>query len=145
MALKKVKVKVKKLHPDAKIPTLGTEYAAGFDLYTVETVTLQPGERHAFATGISIEVPEGLVTLFWDRSGMGFKGVHRFAGVIDSDYRGELKVILFNSTKEPFTIEKGDRIAQAIIQDYYTPDFEELTELSDTQRGEGGFGSTGMK
>jgi dUTP pyrophosphatase len=75
---------------------------------------------------------------------MGFKGVHRFAGVIDSDYRGEYKVILFNSTKELFKIEKGDRIAQAIIQDYYTPEFVE-SELSDTQRGEGAFGSSGMK
>ncbi len=145
MVLKKIKVKVKKLHPDAKIPTHGTEHAAGFDLYSIETIILQPGERHAFATGISIEIPEGLATLFWDRSGMGFKGIHRFAGVIDSDYRGELKIILFNSTKEPFTIEKGDRIVQAIIQDYYTPEFEEQTDLSDTQRGEGGFGSTGMK
>jgi dUTP pyrophosphatase len=145
MAIKKIKVKIKKLHPDAKVPILGSVNAAGFDIYSVEERTLQPGERHAFETGISIEVPEGHVTLFWDRSGMGFKGIHRFAGVIDSDYRGELKIILFNSTKEPFKIEKGDRIVQAIIQEYLTPDFEVTEELEDSHRGEGGFGSTGMK
>jgi dUTP pyrophosphatase len=145
MTIKKIKVKIKKLHPDAKVPTLGTENAAGFDLYSVEERTLQPGERYAFSTGISIEIPPGYVTLFWDRSGMGFKGIHRFAGVIDSDYRGELKIILFNSTKEPFTIEKGDRIVQAIIQEYFTPEFELVEDLQDSQRGEGGFGSTGMK
>ncbi|MFH1787486.1 MAG: dUTP diphosphatase [archaeon] len=145
MTIRKIKVKVKKLHPDAKVPVLGTEYSAGFDIHSVEEKTLQPGERHAFGTGISIEVPDGYVTLFWDRSGMGFKGIHRFAGVIDSDYRGELKIILFNSTKEPFTIEKGDRIVQAIIQEYFTPDFELSEDLEDSQRGAGGFGSTGMK
>ena len=122
MVLKKVKVKVKKLHPEAKIPFMATDHAAGFDLYSVEEVTLMPGETRAIGTGLSIELPEGTVCFFWDRSGMGFKGIHRFAGVIDSDYRGEYRVILFNSTKEPFRIEKGDRIAQAIMQDYYTPE-----------------------
>jgi len=145
MVLKKVKVKVKKIHPDAKVPFNATEHAAGFDLYSVEEVILQPGETKAIPTGLSIELPEGIVCLFWDRSGMGFKGIHRFAGVIDSDYRGEYKVILFNSTKEPFKIEKGDRIVQAIIQDYHTPEFIEVENLSDTERGEGGFGSSGMK
>ena len=145
MVVRKIEVGIKKLHPDAKVPCLGTEHAAGFDLYSVENVELGAGERAAVGTGISIQVPEGMVTLFWDRSGMGFKGVHRFAGVIDSDYRGELKVILFNSTKETFKINKGDRICQAIIQDYYTPVFKEVEELDDSVRGESGFGSTGMQ
>jgi len=145
MVVKKIEVMVKRLHPDAKVPSLGTEHAAGFDLYSVEDIELQPGERAAVGTGISIQIPEGMVTLFWDRSGMGFKGVHRFAGVIDSDYRGELKVILFNSTRESFKINKGDRICQAIIQDYYTPDFKEVEDLDNSVRGDGGFGSTGMQ
>lgn len=145
MAQHIIKVKVKKLHPDAKIPVQGTPNSAGFDLFTIEDYELAPGETHAFPTGLSIELPEGKVCFFWDRSGMGFKGIHRFAGVIDSDYRGEYKVILNNSTKLPFKVNKGDKIAQGVIQDYYKPDFEEVEELSDTQRGTGGFGSTGMK
>jgi dUTP pyrophosphatase len=143
MSITKIKVRVKRLTDDAKIPTLGTEHAAGFDIYSSEDYIFQPGERHACSTGIAIQITEGKVCLFWDRSGMGFKGMHRFAGVIDSDYRGELKVILYNSTKEPFEIKKGDRIVQAIIQDYYAPEFEEVENLDESIRGENRFGSTG--
>jgi len=143
MALQTIKVKVKRIHPDAKIPTQGSEHSAGFDLYSIEDYEFQPGETHAVPTGLSIELPEGKACFFWDRSGMGFKGMHRFAGLIDSDYRGEYKVILFNSTKQVFKISKGDRIAQGVIQDYYKPEFIEVEELSETQRGAGGFGSTG--
>lgn len=141
--LNPIKIKVKKLSQDAKIPTLGTFHAAGFDLYSSEDTFLEPGETKAISTGIAIEVPEGKVCLFWDRSGMGFKGIHRFSGVIDSDYRGELKIVLHNHTKFPYEIKKHDRICQALIQDYYTPEFEETDNLSDTKRGEGRFGSTG--
>ena len=143
MAQHIIKIKVKKLHQDTKIPTSGSEHSAGFDLYSVEDYEIQPGETHAVPTGISMEIPEGKACFFWDRSGMGFKGIHRFAGLIDSDYRGEFKVILNNSTKLPFKINKGDRIAQGVIQDYYRPEFIETKELSDTGRGAGGFGSTG--
>ncbi|MBS3079025.1 dUTP diphosphatase [Candidatus Pacearchaeota archaeon] len=136
-------VKIKKLHADAKIPLVGSEHAAGFDLYSCEDYELQVGETHAVATGIAIEVPVGKVLFIWDRSGMGFKGIHRFAGVIDSDYRGELKIVLCNHSKNPYKIIKGDRIAQGVIQDYYIPEFEEVEELSSTDRGIGGFGSTG--
>lgn len=143
MPLQPIKVKIKKLHPDAKIPLLGTKNAAGFDIYSVEDCTLQPGETKAIHTGIALEVPEGKATFIWDRSGMGFKGIHRFAGLIDSDYRGEFKLVLHNSTKEPYHIKKGDRIAQGVIQDYYTPEFEEVSELLDSKRGEGWNSSTG--
>ena len=143
MALNSIKLKVKRIHPDAKIPMQGSVHSAGFDLYSIEDYELQAGETHAFPTGISMEIPEGKACFFWDRSGMGFKGIHRFAGLIDSDYRGEFKVILNNSTKQVFKINKGDRIAQGVIQDYYKPEFEETDDLSDTQRGAGGFGSTG--
>ena len=141
--IKKAEVKVRKLTADAFIPTIGTLHSAGFDIYSNEDAIIQAGERKAVSTGIAIEIPEGKVLLLWDRSGMGYKGMHRFAGVIDSDYRGEIKVILFNSTKEPFEIKKGDRIIQGVIQDYYTPEFIETKELSDSHRGEKGFGSTG--
>lgn len=143
MPIQKVTLKIKRLHPDAKIPTQGSEFSAGFDLYSVEDYEFQPGETHAIPTGLSIELPEGKACFFWDRSGMGFKGIHRFAGLIDSDYRGEYKVILFNSKKNTFKICKGDRVAQGVIQDYYKPEFIETNELSETQRGTGGFGSTG--
>jgi len=143
MVIQKVLVKIKKLHPDAKIPLLGTAHAAGFDLYSVEDHEFQPGETYAMSTGVAMEIPIGKAYFIWDRSGMGFKGMHRFAGLIDSDYRGEFKIILFNSTKEIFKISKGDRICQVVIQDYYTPDFVEVSELSETSRGEGRFGSTG--
>ena len=143
MAISFIKIKIKKIHPNAIIPTYGSEHAAGFDLCSIEDYELEPGETHAISTGISMEIPEGKCVLFWDRSGMGFKGIHRFGGVIDSDYRGEFKIILCNHTKEPYSIKKGDRIVQALIQDHYQAEFEEYKDLTDTQRGEGRFGSTG--
>ena len=141
--LKRVEVKIKKLHPEAKIPVYGTAESAGFDIYSNEDAIINSGERKAVSTGIALEIPEGKVLLLWDRSGMGFKGIHRFAGVIDSDYRGEIKIILFNSTSKDFIIKKGDRIAQGIIQDYYSPEFQEIYSLTQTERGESGFGSSG--
>ncbi len=143
MPLQPIKIKVKRIHPDAKIPTISTSNAAGFDIYSVEDYELQPGETKAICTGITIEVPEGKATFIWDRSGMGFKGIHKFAGLIDSDYRGEFKLILCNHKKEPYQIKKGDRIAQGVIQDYYTPEFEEVEELADSKRGEAWNSSTG--
>ena len=91
---------VKKLSPDAMLPTKANVSDAGIDIYTNESYTLAPGERHMFTTGIACAIPDGYVALLWDRSGLGSKGIHRFAGVIDSGYRGEWKVILYNSTNE---------------------------------------------
>ena len=138
-----IKIKIKRLHPDAKIPTYSKEHAAGFDLYAAEEYTLLPGETYAVHSGISMEIPEGKLVEIWDRSGMGFKGIHRLGGVIDSDYRGEFNIILCNHTKGPFQINKGDRIAQGIIKDYYKAEFEEVQELSDSQRGANWNSSTG--
>lgn len=143
MPLQSIKIKIKRIHPEAKIPTISTSNAAGFDIYSVEDYELQPGETKAIHSGITMEIPEGKAVFMWDRSGMGFKGIHKFAGLIDSDYRGEFNIILCNYTKEPYHIKKGDRIAQGVIQDYYTPEFKEVSELSDSKRGEGWNSSTG--
>ena len=105
---------------------------------------IQSGETKVIKTGLSFEIPEGKAFLIWDRGGMGVKGVHTFAGVLDSDFRGELRIVLHNSTSENYEVKKGDRICQAIIQDYYKPEFEEVEELSDAPtRGENWNHSTG--
>tara|TARA_Y100000034_G_C6786175_1_gene351697 strand:+ start:288 stop:725 length:438 start_codon:yes stop_codon:yes gene_type:complete len=145
MTVQKIIVKFKKLHPDAKAPIHKTDHAAGFDLHSIEDYELQAGETKAIETGIAMEIPGGKCVQFWDRSGLGVKGIHRFAGLIDSDYRGEFKIVLHNHTKEPFKIEKGDRIVQGLLVDYYQSEFQESDELADSHRGEAGFGSTGIK
>lgn len=138
-----ISFQVKKLSADATLPTKANAGDAGIDIYTNESYTLQPGERHMFTTGIACSIPDGYVALLWDRSGLGSKGIHRFAGVVDSGYRGEWKVILWNSTNEPFEIKAGDKIIQCIIQTFEPADITEVTELNETQRGAGGFGSSG--
>ena len=143
MTIQPIEIKYKKLHPDAKEPSIGTNHSAGFDLYALEDTTINPGETKTIRTGIALEVPEGKAVFLWDRSGMGFKGIHRFAGLLDSDYRGEYNIILHNSINQTFEIKKHDRIVQGVIQDYYTPKFTEVQELSDSERGEGWNSSTG--
>jgi len=96
-----------------------------------------------FSTGISVEFPVGYVALLWDRSGLGSKGIHRFAGVIDSGYRGEWKVILINTTDKPFTIEAGDKIIQCVLQAFEPVVIKEALELAQSQRGAKGWGSSG--
>ncbi len=134
---------VQKLAPDATLPTKNSPSDAGIDIYTNETYTLQPGERHMFTTGIACAFPEGYVGLLWDRSGLGSKGIHRFAGVIDSGYRGEWKVILCNLTSEPFEIKEGDKIIQCIVQKFEPTEISEVTNLEESERGTNGFGSSG--
>ena len=134
---------VKKLSPNATLPAKGDATDAGIDIYTNEDYTLQPGEQHMFTTGIAVAIPDGYVALLWDRSSMGSKGVHRLAGVMDSGYRGEWKVILINLSKEPVEIKAGDKIVQCILQKFEPVEISEVDELSDSLRGEKGFGSTG--
>ncbi len=141
-------VRVKKLHPKAVLPTYGSLEAAGADLYACleEAVTIQPGESYFVPTGIALEVPKGCAGLVYARSSMGAKrglAPANKVGVIDSDYRGEIKVVLHNHSKQPQTVEPGERVAQFIITPVLTPVYEEVEELSDTSRGTGGFGSTG--
>ena len=144
----KYKVNLKKLRPDAVIPAYGTEFAAGADLYACmdETVEIKPGETQFIHTGIPLEIPDGLVGLVYARSGMACKkGVApaNKVGVIDSDYRGEIMVALFNHSKNALTVSKGERIAQLVLTPYITADFIETDSLKESVRGEGGFGSTG--
>ena len=144
------KVNIKKLNPDACIPTYGTEFSAGADLYSgmPEAVTVMPGTTEFIKTGIAMEIPAGLVGLIYARSGMACKkglAPANKVGVIDSDYRGELMVALHNHSQSPVTVEPGDRIAQLVLTPYITAEFVEAEELSDTVRGDGGFGSTGTK
>ena len=133
----------KLLHSSAKAPTKSHVNDAGWDLYSSEGVSIPAGATVLVSTGISIAVPKEHVALIWDRSSMGVKGVHRHAGVIDSGYRGEVKVCLHNTTKHPYHIERGDRIAQMLIQE--APNFIQhvVRELDSTDRGDEGFGSTG--
>lgn len=141
-------IRVKKLNPKAKLPTYGSAEAAGADLYACldEAVTIHPGDSAWIPTGIALEVPKGCAGLIYARSSMGVKrglAPANKVGVIDSDYRGEIRVVLFNHGKTPQTVESGERVAQFVITPVLTPGFEEVDELTDTDRGSGGFGSTG--
>ena len=141
-------VRVKKLKENAKLPTYGTEYSAGADLYACleSAVTIAPGCSAFIPTGIALEVPVGCTGLIYARSGMACKrglAPANKVGVVDSDYRGEITVVLYNHGQEPQTVENGERIAQFVITPVLTPSFEEVEELSDTARNVGGFGSTG--
>lgn len=138
-------MKIKLIHPNAKLPTRGTRYAAGADLYAVADNVVLPGVRIVIPTGICIELQEFYWAQIAPRSGLAVQhGIMTMAGVIDADYRGEIKVVLYNSSNKPFEIKAGDRIAQLIVHRQYAFEFEVVPELSDTVRGEGGFGSTGI-
>ena len=143
-------VKVKKLRDTARLPVYGTAFSAGADLCACldGPVTLAPGETRLISIGISMEIPEGYAGLVFARSGLATKrslAPANKVGVIDSDYRGEFFVPLHNHGTVPQTIEDGERIAQMILTPYLTAKFVEASELSDTVRGEGGFGSTGRR
>ena len=143
-----MKVKVKKLDERAILPTYGSVGAAGADLYALTDgdVTIDAGETRLIGTGLALEIPEGYVGLVYARSGLATKrglAPANKVGVIDSDYRGELKVALYNQSGEAQTVKAGERIAQLVIAPYLTADFEEAADLADSKRGAGGFGSTG--
>ena len=130
------------------LPVYATDGAAGMDVVSAEDVTIAPGQRHAVATGLSVAIPHGYEIQVRPRSGLAFKHgvtVPNTPGTIDSDYRGELKVLLINHGPDDFAIARGDRIAQLVPAAVTRATFEEVETLDDTQRGEGGFGSTGTK
>ena len=135
---------IKKLYDNVQIPAYARPGDAGFDLFSRENWMLEPGEQHIFKLGFCIAIPEETVGLIWDRSGMAAKnGVKTMAGVLDHTYRGELGVVLVNVTKKPHEVKCGDRIAQLLLQPILTVDVHVVDELDETQRGLGGFGSSG--
>jgi len=141
-------IRVKLLHPNAKLPTYGSSGAAGADLYACldVSVTIEPGQTTPVPLGLALEIPEGYAGLIYARSSLGTKrglAPANKVGVIDSDYRGHVMVMLHNHGSEPQTIEPGDRVAQLLITPVFTPEYEAADDLSDTDRGGGGFGSTG--
>ena len=143
-----MKVNVKKLNENAKLPAYGSPSAAGADLYACGDHEVKAGETVFVHTGIAIELPAGTVGLIYARSGLACKqdlAPANKVGVIDCDYRGEIVVALHNHGKEPRHVAAGDRIAQLVIAPYYTAEFAEAETLSETVRGAGGFGSTGRK
>ena len=141
-------VPIKKLSDTAIIPTRGSKYAAGYDLYAdiKEAIQITPGDTLKISSGIAIAIPEGCFGGIYPRSGLATKqglAPANKVGVIDSDYRGPIIVALYNHSNIPQIIHPGDRIAQLIIQPYWQFDWDEVDELNETERGEGGFGSTG--
>ena len=148
--IKSMKVNIKKLSANAIIPTYGSEFAAGADLYACleSDVEIKPHETVLISTGIALELPLGYAGLIYARSGLATKkglAPANKVGVVDCDYRGEVKVSLHNHSGIPQTICAGERIAQLVITPYITAQFNECDELSETVRGAGGFGSTGSK
>ncbi len=145
------KIYVKKLNPNAILPKYGSGSAAGADLFALlegESLTIKPGETHFIKTGLSLEIPEGYAGLIYARSGLSCKkglAPANKVGVIDSDYRGEIVVALYNHSNEPRVIEQGERIAQMVITKAPQFDYVEVDSLDKTERGEKGFGSTGKK
>lgn len=142
-------VKIKKLNDKATIPTYGSPYSAGADLYSaIDDITIEPHTTTLIKTGIALEIPVGFVGLIYARSGLASKkglAPANKVGVIDCDYRGEVMVALHNHSNIPQVVASGERIAQLVITPYVVANFEESNELSETVRGEGGFGSTGTK
>lgn len=141
-------IKIKKLHPDAIVPERKSSGAAGFDIYSIEEVKIEPGEIAMISTGIALELPENMVAYIFPRGSLCLKkhlDMPHSIGVGDEDFRGEYKVVYRNLGEESVTFEKHERIAQFVFMNYIPVEFKEVDELSDTSRGTGGFGSTGKK
>ena len=151
--IEKIPVKIKRLNPefnDIPLPSYSTEGSSGMDIRAAlsEDMFIKPGEVALVPTNLSVKIPEGYEVQVRPRSGLAIKngiGLLNSPGTIDSDYRGEIRIIMMNFGKEKFKISRGDRIAQLILSKYYTANFIESTDLQDSNRGEGGFGHTGQK
>lgn len=145
-----MKINFKKLNKNARTPVYGTEYSAGADLRTCieDAIVLEPGKKAIIPTGLSYEIPEGYFGMICTRSGLAAKNgvvILNSPGIIDSDYRGELKLIVFNHSETPFVIEDGMRVAQLIVVPFEKVEWIQVAQLSESVRGEGGIGSTGVK
>ena len=138
-------IKFQKILDEAIIPHYAHQGDAGMDIFSVEETIIKSGERKSVRTGVKMELAEGFVALVWDKSGLALKnGIKTMAGVIDSGYRGEIGIVLANLSGRDYKIEKGQKIAQMLIQKVERAEIEEVKELSETKRGAGGFGSTGL-
>lgn len=140
-----MQIRVKKLVKDAKLPVRSHYDDAGMDFFSVEDAVIEAGSYHAIKTGIALEIPYSFVGLVWEKSGLAHKGIKTVGGVIDAGYRGEIMIQLRNFSNIDHKISKGDKVAQLIIQKIEMPELVEVDKLSDTARGEGRFGSTGIK
>lgn len=143
-----MKVAIQKLDDRAVVPTYGSEFSAGADLYAIEDTVVEPGQTVLVHTGLAMEIPEGYGGFIYARSGLASKkglAPANKVGVIDADYRGEIMVALYNHSSESRTVLAGERVAQLVIAPFLKAEFEVLDELSNTVRGAGGFGSTGTK
>jgi dUTP pyrophosphatase len=138
-------IKVKRLNPEAKLPTYAHPGDVGMDLYSLEEYTLKPGEHHRFNLGFAIEFPENYAGIIKDKGSISGKKLHTMGGVFDAGYRGEYNVHLVNLGDEPYTVEKGDKVAQLVFIPVAIAKIEEVDTLSDSSRGDGRFGSTGRK
>lgn len=143
-----MKIKIQKLSSKAILPTQGSAAAAGWDLYSTIDVCIGPGESVVIPTDLALEIPDGHFGAIYPRSGLAIKKGLRLCNctaVIDSDYRGNIMIGLYNDSQDIRRVESGDRIAQLIVEEYKQVEFEEVEELSATDRGDGGLGSTGTK
>ncbi|MSU75720.1 MAG: dUTP diphosphatase [Candidatus Magasanikbacteria bacterium] len=138
-----MKIKIKKLHPDARIPAYAHPGDAGLDLFSLETHTLQPKEAKLFKLGFALEFPHGYVALVKDKGSFAQRSIHSLGGVFDAGFRGEYNAHLINLGNESYTIEKGHKLAQLVILPIITAELEETDKLNDSSRGMGQFGSTG--
>jgi dUTP pyrophosphatase len=140
-----MKLQIQKLKEEAVVPQYAHPGDAGMDFCASEDVTIEPGQRALIPTGIAMAIPEGYVALVWDKSGRASKdGVTTMAGVIDSGYRGEIQILMFNTTEDPWTVNAGEKVAQILIQPIAAPEVEVVESLDETSRGAAGFGSTGL-
>ena len=139
-----MKIKIKKLRNDVKLPSYALAGDAGLDMFSDEDVTIESGKQHVFATGFALEIPEGYCTLVWDKGGLSQKhGLKVMGGVFEYTYRGEYMICLLNTSDKSYGFKKGDKIAQLLIQPIVTAELEEAEELNETVRGDGRHGSTG--
>ena len=139
-----MKLTIQKLDPEAKIPVSPYKGDAGMDIFALEEVDIAPGDKVTIRTGLKLAIPEGYAGFVWDKSGLAVKHhLKTMAGVIDSNYRGELQIVLTNLGRESYHVEKSSTIAQLIISPVVSPEIEEKDIIDATERGKGGFGSSG--
>ncbi|OGI57113.1 hypothetical protein A3B85_03215 [Candidatus Nomurabacteria bacterium RIFCSPHIGHO2_02_FULL_37_13] len=140
-----MKIRVKKLNKNAKLPKYHHPGDIGMDLYAMETITVKPGEHHRFWHGFALEFPEGYGGIIMDKGSISKAGLHHMGGVYDAGYRGEYNTLLVNLSDKPYVFEEGDKVSQLIIMPVVIGELEETDTLKESARGEGKFGSTGKK